>query len=1317
MRRLAQTVALLSVPLAFAACGDDVQRSLVAPIVPMDGGIPETGSGGGDAGCPSATFLSPVANASLTAANDKNGDSCADGFQSDVELAVGAPDGTPVTLIVNQQVVAGPVLVSGAFVRFPNVQLPSQGAATLFAQIGSAGCSASAMIAIDCGVPTCSVTKPALSAGKPKLNSADRSSSPGAPFQVAFEITTNVADGQPVRLVVARKDNPSVATTLEGVAMGGKAAFSPTLSPLNAAAEDPAIATPDTVFEVFATCQDAKGVVGISAKADYAVDVTPPALTVTDPPSGTFFGPPDSQSEFKLNAQNQFNVCATTTAAHADATNLPDVLAKALNLCVRRGMAAETCVKMGEAAMKTCIPVTCPGGTPFDLTMTLTDAAGNVSTQTITQIACASELPTVEIVAPVSDNDFTDPTKRLLAANADQVFKDLDPNTNGAQTNVVACTDKAGASAELLVGLAGGQLDKVGTTVSVEQATQGECADTNLGFVAKWTGVTLPESSVNTSGTLLAATILRVKVTDSSTAENTSDPTQVWVDSSAPVIAFLTPSAAVLCDTKPSSVDITSEPIRFALNQPVLSTVLTVTNDGSGAVSYDTPVVSGLQLQFNNVVFRLGSNVVTAIATDVSGNRGALASTCQFRVGEVPVLTWLEPAPSQNLCAASNNTGTCVPDADAGTPGWQGTLKVRVDLSAMPATSGEVVFRVGDADQPAVNIGANGEATLANLTIPDGTAVTLRATTSDLNGTGPGLAVRTVIVDSVPPAAPTELLITEKNRRETSFTAAWKAPDDGGKAAAGYDLRWSNAGMSPADYTTAQPVVFSGAPQAPGGTDQIDVSGLFIERDYHFGIVAVDAVGNRSPLASTMQPVRASFRTAVFSLESPRTNERFGAAVDGSADLDGDGFFDVVVGSAGSNSDNVVGRMAILWGASTTSLQTAANRRKTLIVPSNADTAFGTDVAVIDVDGDGNRDIAVSTLVGKVVVIKGRTPAQWAGLKDGTLGLSPTDVYEITGTSVGWGESLSSVGDFDGDSRPDFVVSGVRANGNQGSVEIILGESGGFTGANRIVINGTSATFFMGRPTLGVGRYYPGGGSTFLATATFDPKSPERYGRVFAFHGLAPGQAYTIADAKASVGGPQVTSGLFGQALVSLGALGGGRFGLGAGSYAAALPGTFGRGYVSLSLSTVAEGPLSSQSVRVSSSATAASPDYFAQIAFGSVLEGTNVALPFVGDTRDTALGDLVVVSRSESGGQPGSVYIYDGAAISAANGDVDLASGATVRLPLANYVADWKLASFFQVTGGLIRDFDGDGWADFAVGEYLNDAQNPLPGRTIVFW
>ena len=156
------------------------------------------------------------------------------------------------------------------------------------------------------------------------------------------------------------------------------------------------------------------------------------------PADGQFFGP-------RRSTQGTFNVCGRTTST--DAAGLPASLGAAVNnLCVALGGSTSCVGTAAVTAINTdaCVAVTCPGGAPFNITVTLKDAAGNPTTTTIQGVSCASTLPSVQIITPVSDAPaFNDPSKHILSATAPVGVRDQNPATPGAQTDVVACTDRS----------------------------------------------------------------------------------------------------------------------------------------------------------------------------------------------------------------------------------------------------------------------------------------------------------------------------------------------------------------------------------------------------------------------------------------------------------------------------------------------------------------------------------------------------------------------------------------------------------------------------------------------------------------------------------------------------------------------------------------------------------------------------------------------------------------------------------------------------------------------------------------------------------
>src|SRR3569832_2482630 len=152
--------------------------------------------------------------------------------------------------------------------------------------------------------PACTITKPVITAAHPVLNGVpianggDNVSSPGGVYEVAFEVTTAVEDGQPVSLTIVNTASPTVSTMVEGTAMTGKATFAGV--PL----------VPDGNFTITANCTAKSGEVGHSAATPFKVETTAPTQTNTTPTDNQFIGPADL-------VNGAFKVCAQTTSADA----------------------------------------------------------------------------------------------------------------------------------------------------------------------------------------------------------------------------------------------------------------------------------------------------------------------------------------------------------------------------------------------------------------------------------------------------------------------------------------------------------------------------------------------------------------------------------------------------------------------------------------------------------------------------------------------------------------------------------------------------------------------------------------------------------------------------------------------------------------------------------------------------------------------------------------------------------------------------------------------------------------------------------------
>jgi hypothetical protein len=1002
-----------------------------------------------------------------------------------------------------------------------------------------------------------------------------------------------------------------------------------------------------------------------------------------------------------------FRVCGTTTST--DAVDLPATLGSAAsNYCVGVGTATPTCVRMTAATGggMGCVDVMCAGGTPFDLTVTLTDSAGNPTQRRILQVACVSALPAVQIISPAGATaPFSDVTRRLLAASSSQTLRDLDATAAGAQHTVVACTDQTSGMAQLFAGQQGSTLAALGASVAVAAAQPSDNCPTGYGGVARFTNATLPESAEGPTGTLTTATELRVNVTSTGGQVGMSPTVALWVDSIAPTLAPSMPAG--LCTLVQASTTDFSTNVQLASSSSTAT--LTVTNGGT-TDTYNMPTFSNGIADFGTVLFRLGTNQVAGTTTEPSGNTGSLTAPCTVQVGTPPTVTFTNPAVGSRLCATGSTAAGCIADADPVAAAWQGQVTVRVTVGGVPATSGSVTFTASPGGSlGTASIDANGDAQLPAVTIMNGT-ILLTATTSNIGGNGIGMATLTLIVDTTVPNGIIGLVPTVVDRRETRFHLAWTAPDDGGMAVSGYDIRYSGSPIDATNFDTLPTVPYTGSPSAPGTPDGIDIPKLNIEKDYYFALAATDAVGARSPIFATTTAVAARFLTSV---PSGTGLDGSGHTVDGVGDLGRpaglaftpDGLSDLVMGSVGGSNAYVF--FGTATGYSTTPSITIT---VPMAVPPPAGTRFLTAAYIGDIDADGLEDFAVSSNTDSRVYIYSRKnpPASWGSTTSWPATLTDAQANYVITMPAGIMSTrpLARLGNFDGMGSDDLGIGISLRSTNTGGVIIVRG---GATFAsltpdatNSIEISGMTTGTVFGSGVIGIGQFYPTpAGPTIVVTA---PNA----GSAFAFPGQSPASAMlTVADALDSTVG--VAADRYGASFGFLGPLGPSPGGV---TFSGATTGA----YVDVHLGTVATGPFlgtmggaPAATVRLINTATTTS---FGVVNIGGGIKGTSRVVSIIGESlTETPVSDLVVAGQGEAGN---SIYIVNGAAIPAMSGTIDVAAAQTAPVPSIVKISNQIPAGWTGYTlGTIVPDVNGDGYGDFAVGEFAPGR----PGRAVLFY
>lgn len=107
--------------------------------------------------------------------------------------------------------------------------------------------------------------------------------------------------------------------------------------------------------------------------------------------------------------------------------------------------------------------------------------------------------------------------------------------------------------------------------------------------------------------------------------------------------------------------------------------------------------------------------------------------------------------------------------------------------------------------------------------------------------------------DEIAPSAIGDVSVTSQS--VDSVTLAWTATGDdlGAGTAASYEVRYSTAMITEADWTAVTPAVGTPMPSAAGSAETMTVSGLLPDTTYYFAVKAVDEEGNASELSNVAQ--------------------------------------------------------------------------------------------------------------------------------------------------------------------------------------------------------------------------------------------------------------------------------------------------------------------------------------------------------------------------------------------------------------------------------------------------------------------------------
>ena len=242
--------------------------------------------------------------------------------------------------------------------------------------------------------------------------------------------------------------------------------------------------------------------------------------------------------------------------------------------------------------------------------------------------------------------------------------------------------------------------------------------------------------------------------------------------------------------------------------------------------------------------------------------------------------------------------------------------------------------------------------------------------------------------------------------------------------------------------------------------------------------------------------------------ESDKQGTQFGYSVGTAGDVNGDSYSDVVVGAADYNNGHIAEGKAFVYHGSAGGLSSSP---AWTAEGNQSGAAFGFSAATAgDVNGDGFSDLVVGAFLYDLGEIDSGAAFVYHGSAAG-LGTNPAWT-EGPGapTGSGFGVSVATAGDMNGDGFSDVVVGAFQWNNGQideGRIFIYKGSASGLTLNHSWTAEGDQESALFGYPVGTAGDVNGDGYSDLIVGASGYSNGQHAEGRAYVFHGRPDGPA------------------------------------------------------------------------------------------------------------------------------------------------------------------------------------------------------------------